>query len=40
MTAENEPYGGFTASATYPDYLLNPVRATAPVDDYAATVAE
>lgn len=40
MTAENEPYGGFTASATYPNYLLNPVRATATVDDYAATVAE
>ena len=40
MTAENEPYGGFTASATYPNYLLNPVRATATVDDYAATVTE
>ncbi len=40
VTAENEPYGGFTASATYPNYLLFPVRASATTDDYAATVAE
>lgn len=40
MTAETEPYGGFTASATYPNYLLNPVRATAAVDDYAAAITE
>lgn len=40
ITAENEPYGGFTASATYPNYLIFPVRATAPVDDYAEVVNE
>ena len=40
ITAENEPYGGFTASATYPNYLLFPVRATATTDDYVTTIAE
>lgn len=40
ITADNEPYGGFSASATYPNYLILPVRATAPVDDYKAAVDE
>ncbi len=40
MTAENEPYGGFSATATYPNYLLNPVKASAVVDDYKTTVEE
>lgn len=40
MTAETEPYGGFSATATYPNYLLNPVKATATVDDYKAAVDE
>ena len=40
MTAENEPYGGFAATAAYPNYLLNPVKAAALTDDYAKTVAE
>lgn len=40
MTAENEPYGGFAATATYPDYLLNPVKADAAVDDYKSVVDE
>lgn len=40
MTAETEPYGGFAATATYPNYLLNPVKASATVDDYQAAVEE
>ena len=40
MTAETEPYGGFAATATYPNYLLNPLKATAVVDDYKAAVDE
>ena len=40
ITAENEPYGGFTASAAYPNYLLFPVRASATVDDYKIAVEE
>ncbi len=40
MTAETEPYGGFAATAAYPNYLLNPVKATAAVDDYQAAVDE
>ncbi len=40
MTAENEPYGGFAATATYPNYLLNPLKATAVVDDYKTAVDE
>lgn len=38
ISAENEPYGGFTAFATYPNYLLFPVKDTATVDDYQAAV--
>lgn len=38
MTAETEPYGGFAATATYPNYLLNPLKATALVDDYKTAV--
>lgn len=34
MTAENEPYGGIVASATYPNYSLAPLKANAVVDDY------
>lgn len=40
MTAENEPYGGFAATAAYPNYLLNPVKATSLSDDYAKMVEE
>lgn len=40
VTAENESYGGFVATATYPNYLLNPVKADAPVDDYKTAVDE
>lgn len=40
MTAETEPYGGFAATATYPNYLLNPVKASATVDDYKTAVDE
>ena len=40
ITADNEPYGGFVATAVYPDYLLLPVKATAPVDDYKTAVDE
>ncbi len=40
MTAENEPYGGFAATAAYPNYLLNPVKATATTDNYAKMVAD
>ena len=40
MTAETEPYGGFAATATYPNYLLNPMKASATVDDYKAAVDE
>lgn len=38
MTAETEPYGGFAATATYPNYLLNPLKATAVVDNYKTAV--
>lgn len=40
MTAENEPYGGFSATATYPNYLLNPVKASSEIDDYKTAVEE
>lgn len=40
MDSTNEPYGGFAATATYPNYLLNPVKASALVDDYQASVEE
>lgn len=40
MNAENEPYGGFAATATYPNYLLNPVKADATVDNYKEVVDE
>ena len=40
MTAETEPYGGFAATATYPNYLLNPLKETAVVDDYKTSVDE
>ncbi|MDO4284930.1 MAG: ABC transporter substrate-binding protein [Eubacteriales bacterium] len=40
MTAENEPYGGFVATAVYPNYLLLPVKESATVEDYKATIDE
>lgn len=40
MTAETEPYGGFSATATYPNYLILPVKASATVDDYQKTVTD
>ena len=40
MDSTNEPYGGFAATATYPNYLLNPVKASAILDDYAKAVVE
>ncbi len=40
MTAENEPYGGFAATATYADFLILPVKETALYDDAKATVEE
>lgn len=40
MTAENEPYGGIVASATYPNYVLAPVKATSLVDDYVTAIDE
>ena len=33
MTAENEPYGGFAATATYADFLILPVKETALYED-------
>ncbi len=38
MTAENEPYGGFAATAAYPDFLIIPVKETALYEDAKATV--
>lgn len=40
MDSTNEPYGGFSATAVYPNYLLLPVKASAPVDDYKTAVDE
>ncbi len=40
MDSTNEPYGGFAATAAYPDYLLLPVKASATVDDYKTAVDE
>lgn len=40
MTAENEPYGGFAATATYADFLILPVKETALYEDAKATVEE
>ena len=40
MTAENEPYGGFVATAVYPNYLLLPVKVSATIDDYKSAVDE
>jgi len=40
MDSTNEPYGGFAATATYPNYLLNPVKASAVLDDYASAVVD
>ena len=38
MTAENEPYGGFSATATYADFLILPVKETALYEDAKQTV--
>jgi ABC-type glycerol-3-phosphate transport system substrate-binding protein len=38
MTAENEPYGGFAATAAYPDFLILPVKESALYEDAKATV--
>lgn len=40
VTSENAPYGGFVASATYPNYTLAPLKDSAVVDDYKASVDE
>lgn len=40
MTAENEPYGGFAATATYPNFLILPVKESALYEDAKATVDE
>ena len=40
MTAETEPYGGFSATATYADFLILPVKETALYEDAKATVEE
>lgn len=40
ITAENQPYGGFLATAVYPDYLILPVKASAIVEDYKKAVDE
>lgn len=38
MTAENEPYGGFSATATYADFLILPVKEIALYEDAKETV--
>lgn len=38
MSAENEPYGGFAATATYADFLILPVKETALYEDAKQTV--
>ena len=38
MTAETEPYGGFSATATYADFLILPVKETALYEDAKQTV--
>ncbi|MDO4275030.1 MAG: ABC transporter substrate-binding protein [Eubacteriales bacterium] len=38
VTTENAPYGGFVASATYPNYTLAPLKDSAVVDDYKAAL--
>lgn len=40
MTAENEPYGGFAATATYPNFLILPVKESALYEDAKKTVEE
>lgn len=40
MDSTNEPYGGFSATATYPNYLLLPAKAFAALDDYKTAVDE
>lgn len=40
MDSTTEPYGGFSATAAYPNYLLLPTKATAPVEDYKTAVDE
>lgn len=40
ITNENNPYGGYAATAVYPNYLPLPTKVTAPVDDYNSTVKE
>ena len=38
MDSTNEPYGGFAATAAYPNYLLLPSKAFAVFDDYKSQV--
>ncbi|MGI6106321.1 MAG: ABC transporter substrate-binding protein [Lachnospiraceae bacterium] len=38
MDSTNEPYGGFAATAVYPNFLIIPVKATATYDDAEQTV--
>lgn len=40
MTAENEPYGGFAATAAYPNFLILPVKESALYEDAKSTVDE
>ncbi|MDO4337400.1 MAG: extracellular solute-binding protein [Eubacteriales bacterium] len=40
MTAETEPYGGFSATATYANFLILPVKETALYEDAKTTVEE
>ncbi|MDO5424186.1 MAG: ABC transporter substrate-binding protein [Eubacteriales bacterium] len=40
ISSENEPYGGFVATAVYPNYMLAPVKASATVDNYQEAVDE
>lgn len=40
MDSTTQPYGGFAATAVYPNYLLLPTKAFEPVDDYKTAVDE
>lgn len=40
MTAENEPYGGFAATATYPNFLILPTKESALYEDAQTAVNE
>lgn len=40
MDSTTEPYGGFVATAVYPNYLLAPAKASSAIEDYKAAVDE